>query len=115
MVEDCVFCKIAAGEIPCRQVYADDELIAFHDISPQAPTHILVIPRKHISNMNETTPEDQAVLGAMMLRASQIAAEAGLAETGYRLALNTGPDAKQSVFHIHLHILGGRPLEGRMG
>ena len=115
MVQDCIFCKIAAGEIPSKQVYADDLIIAFHDISPQAPTHILVIPRKHISDMNEASAEDQALLGHMMLRASEIAAEAGLAESGYRLALNTGPDARQSVFHIHLHILGGRRLTGQMG
>ncbi|MYA66795.1 MAG: histidine triad nucleotide-binding protein [Gammaproteobacteria bacterium] len=115
MVQDCIFCKIVVGEIPCEQVYADDLIIAFHDISPQAPTHILVIPRKHISDMNEASAEDQAVLGHMMLRASEIAAEAGLAESGYRLALNTGPDARQSVFHIHLHILGGRRLTGQMG
>ena len=115
MVQDCIFCKIFAGEIHCEQVYADNQIIAFHDISPQAPTHILVIPRKHISDMNEASAEDQAVLGHMMLRASEIAAEAGLAESGYRLALNTGPDARQSVFHIHLHILGGRRLTGQMG
>ena len=115
MVQDCIFCKIVAGEIPSERVYADDLIIAFHDISPQAPTHILVIPRKHISDMNEASAEDQAVLGHMMLRASEIAAEAGLAESGYRLALNTGPDARQSVFHIHLHILGGRRLTGQMG
>lgn len=115
MVQDCIFCKIVAGEIPCEQVYADDLIIAFHDISPQAPTHILVIPRKHISDMNEASAEDQAPLGHMMLRAAEIAEKAGLAESGYRLALNTGPDARQSVFHIHLHILGGRPLTGQMG
>ena len=115
MVQDCLFCKIVAGEIPSEQVYADDLVIAFHDISPQAPTHILVIPRKHISDMNEASAEDQVLLGHMMLRAAEIADEAGLAESGYRLALNTGPDARQSVFHIHLHILGGRRLSGQMG
>ena len=115
MVQDCLFCKIVAGEIPSEQVYADDLVIAFHDISPQAPTHILIIPRKHISDMNEASAEDQALLGHMMLCAREIAGEAGLAESGYRLALNTGPDARQSVFHIHLHILGGRRLSGQMG
>ena len=115
MVEDCIFCKIVTGEMPCQRVYADDEVIAFRDIYPQTPDHILVIPRKHISNMNEAGPEDQALLGAMMLRASEIAADLGLAERGYRLVLNTGPDARQSVFHIHLHILGGRELGGQMG
>ncbi len=115
MAEDCIFCKIVAGDIPIRQVYADDELLAFHDVSPQAPVHILVIPRKHISNMNEAAAADQPLLGAMLLRAAAIAKQQGLAESGYRLALNTGPDAGQSVFHIHLHILGGQRLEGRMG
>ncbi len=114
MVQDCIFCKIVAGEIPANQVYADEFVIAFHDIAPQAPTHILVIPRKHISDMNEASPRDQALLGHMMLCASRIAADAGLAESGYRLVLNTGPDARQSVFHIHLHILGGRRLSGQM-
>lgn len=115
MVEDCIFCKIVAGEIPCDQVYADEEIIAFHDINPQAPVHILVIPRKHISDLNEASAEDRALLGHMMLQATEIAAGAGLAESGYRLALNTGPDARQSVFHIHLHILGGQMLTNRMG
>ena len=115
MSSDCIFCKIAAGEIPSQPVYADDEMIAFQDISPQAPTHILVIPRKHISDMNDAGAEDQALLGALLLRAGKIAGELGLAESGYRLALNTGPDARQSVFHIHLHILGGRQLTGQMG
>ncbi len=115
MDPDCIFCKIVAGEIPCKQVYADDQIIAFHDIAPQAPTHILVIPRKHISDMNGAAAEDQALLGHMMLSAVKIAADAGLAESGYRLVLNTGPDARQSVFHIHLHILGGRQLTGQMG
>ncbi len=115
MVQDCLFCKIVAGEIPSEQVYADDLVIAFHDISPQAPTHILLIPRKHISDMNEASAEDQALLGHMMLRAREIAEEAGLVESGYRLVLNTGPDSRRSVFHIHLHILGGRRLTGQMG
>ncbi len=114
MVEECIFCRIVAGEIPAKKVYADDSIIAFHDINPQAPTHILVIPRKHIANMNEATEEDRALLGHMMLRAVEIAADAGLAESGYRLAMNTGADARQSVFHIHLHILGGHPLSSRM-
>ncbi len=115
MVRDCIFCKIVAGEIPAGRVFADELAIAFRDISPQAPTHILMIPRKHISSLNEAGAEDQALLGHMMLRAAEVAAAAGLAESGYRLALNTGLDARQSVFHIHLHILGGRRLKGRMG
>ena len=116
MVEDCIFCKIVAGEIPCKQVYADEEIIAFHDINPQAPVHILVIPRKHISDLNEASAEDQALLGALLLRARDIAEQAGVAQSGYRVVLNTGPHANQSVFHIHLHILGGRQItDGQMG
>ena len=115
MTQDCIFCKIVASEIPANQVYTDELVIAFHDIAPQAPTHILVIPRQHISDMNEASPRDQTLLGHMMLCASRVAADAGLAESGYRLVLNTGPNARQSVFHIHLHILGGHPLSGRMG
>ena len=116
MVEDCIFCKIVAGEIPCDLVYADEEIIAFHDINPQAPVHILVIPRKHISDLNEASAEDQALLGALLLRARDIAEAAGVAQSGYRVVLNTGPHANQSVFHIHLHILGGRQItDGQMG
>lgn len=106
----CLFCKIIDGEIPSDQVYEDDEVLAFRDISPVAPTHILVIPKKHITTMNDATAEDQLVLGKMMLVAKDIAAQEGLAEDGYRLALNTNSKGGQAVYHIHLHLMGGRQM-----
>ncbi len=109
-MEDCIFCKIAAGEIPGDIVYQDDALIAFHDINPVASTHVLIIPRKHISSMNETEPADREVLGEMLLRASAIAKELGVHQKGYRLVLNTGRSVGQSVFHVHLHLIGGRSM-----
>jgi len=109
-MSDCLFCKIAAGEIPCKQVYSDDELFAFEDIHPQAPVHLLIIPRKHIATVNDLNPDDEGLMGRMVLLASRLAAEKGLHERGYRLNLNCLESAGQSVFHIHLHLLGGRPF-----
>jgi histidine triad (HIT) family protein len=105
---DCLFCKIIAGEIPATIVYQDERLIAVKDINPQASTHVLVIPRRHISSLNELTAEDDALVGAMTRRAAAIAREHGHADRGYRTVFNTNADAGQSVFHIHLHVLGGR-------
>ncbi len=110
MAEDCLFCRIIAGEIPSERVYEDDELYAFRDINPVAPTHILVIPRKHIAGLAQSGDGDQAVLGRMLLCARQLAAEEGLAEDGYRCVINNGEGAGQSVFHLHLHVIGGRAL-----
>ncbi|RME75871.1 MAG: histidine triad nucleotide-binding protein [Chloroflexi bacterium] len=110
MSNDCIFCKIAAGEIGGPPVYQDEEVTAFRDINPQAPHHILVIPNEHISSLNEAADGHQALLGKLLLTAAKIAADQGLAETGYRLVLNTGPQAGQTVFHIHLHLLGGRRM-----
>jgi histidine triad (HIT) family protein len=107
---DCIFCKIAAQEIPADVVYSDDQVLAFRDISPQAPTHILVIPREHIATVNDLSEEHTSLIGRIVLVAKELAAEDGLAESGYRLVLNTGPDGGQAVFHIHLHLFGGRPL-----
>ena len=107
---DCLFCRVAAGEIPASIVYEDARLIAFKDINPQAPTHILVIPRQHIASLNDLGPEDDALVGEMTRRAAAIAKEEGLAERGYRLLLNCNADAGQTVFHIHLHLVGGRRL-----
>jgi histidine triad (HIT) family protein len=104
---DCLFCKIAAKKIPSKIVYEDPDLFAFEDISPQAPAHILICPRKHFESLNEAAPEDQAVLGKMQLVAAQLARERHLLE-GYRTVLNNGRGAGQSVFHLHLHLLGGR-------
>src|ERR1700755_2568252 len=102
---DCIFCKISEGKIPAKLVYQDAEVFAFEDISPQAPTHILICPRKHFESLNEATAEDQAVLGKLQLVAAQLARQRGLGE-GYRTVLNNGSGAGQSVFHLHLHLLG---------
>lgn len=110
MSDDCLFCKIIAGEIPSNKVYSDDEVYAFHDINPAAPTHILIIPRKHLSAVSSASEADQALLGKMLLRANQIATDQGLAEDGFRYVINTGSNGGQTVFHLHLHILGGRAL-----
>lgn len=107
---DCIFCRIAAGELPAQLLYEDEEMIAFKDIHPKAPLHGLIIPRKHIPTVNAAQPEDAQVLGRMFLVAKQIAAEAGYAESGYRLITNCGPDARQEVYHIHLHVIGGKLL-----
>lgn len=110
MSEGCLFCRIAAGEIPAQMVYEGDEIVAFRDINPQAPTHILVIPRRHIASVNDMQPGDAELVGGLYLVARELAREEGIAEKGYRLVMNTGPGAGQTVHHIHLHLLGGRPL-----
>jgi histidine triad (HIT) family protein len=107
---DCIFCKIVAEEIPADVVYSDDQVVAFRDIDPQAPTHILVIPREHIASVNDLTENHTSVAGHLTLVAKELAKKDGLAESGYRLVLNTGPDGGQAVFHIHLHLFGGRPM-----
>jgi len=109
-MSDCIFCKIAAGDIAADFVYQDDDVVAFRDITPQAPTHILVIPRRHISTLLDTTPETDRLLGRMQLAAVEIARREGLAERGFRLVTNCLEEAGQSVFHLHLHLLGGRRL-----
>jgi histidine triad (HIT) family protein len=106
----CIFCEIAAGRRPAREVYSDDQLMAFHDINPQAPTHVLVIPRRHVTSLLDLAPEDDGLVGAMVRKARDIAREMGFAERGFRLAMNCGDDAGYSVYHIHLHLLGGRQL-----
>jgi len=110
MSSDCLFCKILAGEIPADLVYESDTAVAFRDINPQAPMHVLVIPRKHIATINDIEPDDQEIVGSLYTAAREIAAEAGIAEDGYRTVMNCNEGAGQSVFHIHLHVLGGRPL-----
>jgi len=107
-MEGCVFCRVVAKEIQSKIAYEDEEVVAFHDINPQAPVHILIVPRKHIPTLNDAVDEDQALLGKMMLVAQKLAREFGVADSGYRLILNTNRGAGQSVFHIHLHLLGGR-------
>ncbi len=107
---NCLFCRIIAGEIPAAKVYEDERAFAFRDINPQAPTHILVIPRKHLASLNEATAEEEALLGHLQCVAVKLAADEGLAEKGFRTVINTGADAGQTVFHIHVHLLGGRPM-----
>ena len=108
-MSDCLFCKISAGEIPADLVYEGDDILAFRDIHPQAPTHILIIPRKHIDSMNEAQTDDAALLGRILLAARHIAAEQGVGP-GYRLVNNCGAQAGQTVMHWHLHLLGGRSM-----
>ena len=110
---DCLFCKIAAGEIPSTKVYEDDRILAFRDIAPQAPTHILVIPKTHIPSVAAITPEHSALIGHIFEVIPQIAQAEGL-ENGYRVVSNCGPDARQTVHHLHFHILGGQPLAEKM-
>ena len=107
---DCLFCKIIAGEIPSGKVYEDDDCYAFNDISPQAPTHVLIVPRKHIDSLDRAEAGDAALLGRLMLAAAEIAREKGFAEDGYRVVVNTNGDGGQTVFHLHVHLLGGRPF-----
>lgn len=111
MSADCLFCKIVNRELPADIVYEDDDFIAFNDISPQAPTHILIIPRKHFATVNDLTLADIDVPGGLVLRAKKIASEKGIAESGYRLILNCNAQGGQTVYHVHLHLLGGRQLK----
>jgi histidine triad (HIT) family protein len=109
-MEHCLFCKIATGAIPSQIVYQDDDVVAFTDINPQAPIHILLIPRQHIASMTELTLKDGPILAKLFVTAQKLAHEKGIDESGYRLVTNMGPDAGQSVFHLHFHLLGGRAL-----
>ncbi len=107
---NCLFCKIIHNQIPVHRVFEDENFLAFHDISPQAPCHVLVIPKKHIQSINEITAADDLLLGQLLLTAKHIAATEGLKENGYRLVFNTNTHGGQTVDHIHLHILGGRQM-----
>lgn len=107
---NCIFCKIARGDIPSTTVHEDEDLLAFRDTNPQAPTHVLVIPRGHVVSMNELGDGDQDLAGRLLLAARRVAAAEGLAEDGYRLVINTGGDGGQTVHHLHLHVLGGRAM-----
>jgi histidine triad (HIT) family protein len=110
-MSDCLFCKIGKKEIPATMVYEDGQLFVINDINPQAPLHALVIPKRHIATLNDLTAADEALVGAMMRRAAAVAAERGFADRGFRTVFNTNADSGQTVFHIHLHVLGGRPLK----
>ncbi len=106
----CIFCEIVAGRIPARKLHEDDAVLAFHDVQPQAPTHVLVIPKRHIESLLDLSPEDDALVGSLQRVARDVAVSLGLAERGFRLVMNCGSDAGYSVFHVHLHLLAGRRL-----
>jgi len=109
-VSSCLFCRIASGDIPASLVYEDDELLAFNDVNPQAPLHVLIIPRRHVATLNDLGEGDDALVGRMLRRAAAIAGEKGYAARGYRTLFNCNSEAGQTVFHIHLHLLAGRGL-----
>ncbi len=109
-MNDCVFCRIVGGEIPAKRLFEDDTIVAFRDANPAAPAHALVVPRKHIATLDDASEADRELLGCLLWSARTVAAELGLSSTGYRLVINTHAGAGQSVFHIHVHVLGGRPL-----
>jgi histidine triad (HIT) family protein len=109
-VQDCLFCKILAGDIPADIVYESDAAIGFRDINPQAPTHVVIIPRRHIATINDLDPDDEATVGSLFTAAKQVAAEEGLSDDGYRCVMNCNAAAGQTVFHIHLHLVGGRTM-----
>jgi histidine triad (HIT) family protein len=109
-MSDCIFCKIAEKKIPSKIVHEDDKVVAFDDVNPQAPTHVLVIPRKHVASITELNEADAGLLEHLMLTGNKIAKQKGIAEGGYRLVVNTGKNGGQTVFHLHLHVLGGRPM-----
>jgi histidine triad (HIT) family protein len=106
----CLFCKIVAGEIPAKRVHEDEELLAFEDIKPEAPLHVLIVPKRHIATLNDVEPGDDGLVGAMIRRAAAIAKARGVSDAGYRTVMNCNSNAGQTVFHIHLHLLAGRRL-----
>jgi len=113
-MENCLFCKIAAGQIPSSKVYEDDDVLAFRDIAPQAPVHVLVIPKKHVSGWYDAQEESDALLSKLMRTASAVAKMEGVVDSGFRVVSNCGADAQQTVKHLHLHVLGGRAMAGEM-
>jgi len=110
MKEECIFCKIAHGEMDADEVFRNEEIVAFRDIAPQAPVHVLIIPKRHIATVNDITPDDRDLIGNMFLVAKEIARREGLHERGYRLLFNCNREGGQAVYHIHLHLLGGRQM-----
>jgi len=112
---DCIFCQIVAGKVPCDILYQDEEVIAFRDINPQSPTHLVIIPKRHIPSLIHLSDADSSLIGHMVKVANQLAKQEGVAEKGYRLAINCGEQGGQLVPHLHLHLLGGRKLSGKLG
>lgn len=109
-MSDCIFCKIAAKELPSETVYEDDQVLAIKDINPLAPVHLLLITKKHITSLNEVSSEDEGLMGHILILAQKLAQEFGVAESGYRVATNIGKEGGQAVPHLHFHVLGGKPL-----
>ena len=109
-MSDCLFCKIGSGQIPSKVVMQDDEILAFDDVNPQAPVHVLVIPKRHVVALNDVEAGDRALLASLLDAATLVARKKGIAESGYRVVANQGRDGGQSVFHLHLHVLGGRQM-----
>lgn len=109
-LDDCIFCRIAADEIPSTRVFEDETCVAFNDLSPQAPTHILIVPREHLDSLEKARSDDKGTLGHLLLTAAEIARQQGFSENGYRVVINTNSDGGQTVFHLHVHLLAGRPF-----
>jgi len=115
MTDSCHFCKIVSDEAKATIVYRDDQVTAFRDIHPVAPTHILIVPNKHIESVNTRVSEDEQLIGHLFSVAGQLANEAGISQSGYRMIINTGPDGGQTIYHLHLHLIGGRRMRHPMG
>lgn len=114
-MDDCIFCKIISGEIPSQKLHQDEQVTAFRDLHPVAPTHVLIVPNQHIASVNEVATADEAMLGHLYTVAKQLAEQEGIQERGYRLIINTGPYAGQEVYHLHMHLIGGQRLRFPMG
>ena len=115
MAEECIFCRIVAGKVPSDIIYQDEDFLAFRDILPKAPTHVLIIPKAHITSVAELTEGQQKLAGRLIIIAKNLAEKEGIAKKGYRLVINTGPEGGQLVPHLHLHLIGGRKLEAKLG
>ena len=115
MSEECIFCRIVAGEVPADIVYQDEDFLAFRDVMPKAPTHVLIIPKTHITSVTELTDRQQKLAGRLIIIAKNLAQKEGIARKGYRLVINCGPEGGQVVPHLHLHLLGGRQMDVRLG
>ena len=115
MAEECIFCQIIAGRVPANIVYQDEDFLAFRDILPRAPIHVLIIPKIHITSVTELTEEQQGLVGRLIIIAKNLAEKEGIARNGYRLVINCGPEGGQLVPHLHLHLIGGRRLDARLG
>lgn len=114
-MDNCIFCKIISGEIPSQKLHQDEQVTAFRDLHPVAPTHVLIVPNQHIASVNEVAPEDEAMLGHLYMVAKQLAEKEGIQEHGYRLIVNTGAHAGQEIYHLHMHLIGGQRLRFPMG